>query len=158
MCSLYFFYSISSKLCYRSFNPQLPFRYHACPCVCCWRASSGATKLIAPEKYFQDQQPASQRIGPIIELHEALHLTMAPAQAYSTDGKSWDASTTIELIALILTIPGAMAALATLCIVLRQRKTCIRGKLLRCSVAMENPLNMTSGAPSPQTTCIQRST
>jgi hypothetical protein len=52
---------------------------------------------------------------------------MAPVQE-RIQGSSWDSSITIELLALILTIPGAIAALATLWITRSQRNANIRGQ------------------------------
>jgi hypothetical protein len=56
---------------------------------------------------------------------------MAPAQA-NAHGSSWDSSTTIELVALILTIPGAIAAIATLRIIRRQFNIDMRRMFAHC--------------------------
>jgi hypothetical protein len=46
---------------------------------------------------------------------------MADTKVDSTGG-SWEPSTTIELLALLLTIPGALAAIATLWVILVRRR------------------------------------
>ncbi|EAT77135.1 hypothetical protein SNOG_15470 [Parastagonospora nodorum SN15] len=47
---------------------------------------------------------------------------MAPAQSKNTGESTWDPSRVVEVIALLLTVPGAIAALATLWIIHRQRQ------------------------------------
>jgi hypothetical protein len=43
---------------------------------------------------------------------------------------TWEPSTTIELLALALTLPGAVAALATLWILLSRRRQEVKSKFL----------------------------
>lgn len=49
--------------------------------------------------------------------------TTVPTQPKSADERTWDSSTVVELTALLLTIPGAIAALATLWLLHRQHQT-----------------------------------
>jgi hypothetical protein len=64
---------------------------------------------------------------------------MAPVQNDGY-GRVWDSSTTIELLALILAIPGAIVALATLCIVLRQWNLNVQGQWYFCELREILPL------------------
>jgi UPF0716 family protein affecting phage T7 exclusion len=53
---------------------------------------------------------------------------MAPISSGMTPANDWEPSTVIELIALVLTIPGAIAALVTLWILRAQLRSTVRGQ------------------------------
>ncbi|KAH7079772.1 hypothetical protein FB567DRAFT_631530 [Paraphoma chrysanthemicola] len=53
---------------------------------------------------------------------------MAPVKSGTSDD-SWETGTTIELIALFLTVPGALAALVTLWLILRPRRQPVGDRL-----------------------------
>jgi hypothetical protein len=50
-----------------------------------------------------------------------------PLSSADTSASIWEPGTTIELVALVVTLPGAIAALATLWILLCRRRQKIKG-------------------------------
>jgi hypothetical protein len=54
---------------------------------------------------------------------------MAPSTPAPGSASNWEPSTTIELLALMLTVPGAIAALVTLWVLLSRRRQKAKSEL-----------------------------